>query len=115
MKPLISTFAVALIICASTAAVAQPPAPPMSSDPTALNAKSQAEIRRIVDGRAFRIAARSRNIARMNNLLKGTGVVVANPVALFYCRPPHQAIFKNGAWYCEGGGTSVKVHPFMYN
>ena len=110
MKPLVSTFALALFICASTAAVARPAAPSKSSNPTALDAKSQAEARRIVEGREFQTAARSRDIARMNNLLKGTGVVAANPVALFFCRPPEIANYKNGAWHCG----ARKVEPFMY-
>jgi hypothetical protein len=46
----------------------------------------------------------------MNDLLKGTGVVVANPVALFYCKPPSVAVYRNGAWYCG----ARKVEPFMY-
>ena len=110
MKPLISTFALALIICASTAAVAQPPAPAKSSNPTTRDATSQAKARRIVEGREFQTAVRSKDIARMNDLLKGTGVVVATPVALFYCRPPDAAFYRNGAWYC----ASNRVQPFMY-
>jgi hypothetical protein len=105
MKPLVSTFAFALIVCASTPAVAQTPAPSKSSV-----AKSQAEARRIVEGQEFQTAVRSKDIARMNDLLKGTGVVVANPVALFYCKPPSVAVYRNGAWYCG----AKKVEPFMY-
>ncbi|HEX9964365.1 MAG TPA: hypothetical protein VGB04_05210 [Allosphingosinicella sp.] len=114
MKPLVSTFAIALFVCASTAAAAQPAARPKSSAPTALDATSQAKVRRIVEGREFQIAARSRNIAQMNDLLKSTGAVAANPVAIFFCRLPAVPVYRNGQWYCEGGGISLKVEPYMY-
>lgn len=114
MKLFVSAFTIALIIGASTAAVARPAPPRVSSDPTVLDAKSEAKARRIVEGREFQNAARSKDIARMNELLRGTGAVAANPVALFFCRPPASPVFVNGAWYCTGGGVSIKVHPFMY-
>jgi hypothetical protein len=101
-----STFAIALFVCASTAAAA----PAKSSNPKAQAAKAQAEARRIVAGQEFRAAARSRDIARMNALLKGTGVVASEPVALFYCLPPEFANYTNGQWYCGGR----VVEPFMY-
>lgn len=104
MKPLVSTFATALIVCASTAAVARPAAPP----------KSQAAAQRIVASPEFQSAVRSKDIARMNELLKGTGAVADNPVALFFCRPPAVPKYANGQWYCVDKGGWVKVHPFMY-
>jgi hypothetical protein len=109
MKPPVSTFAIALIICTFTAAVAQP-----RSDPMTVDARSQAEARRIVASREFQRAARSKDIPRMNRLLRGTGAVATNPVALFFCRLPAIPVYRNGQWYCEGGGISLEVEPFMY-
>jgi hypothetical protein len=71
-------------------------------------------VQRITQGSEFKRAAQSKNLTKINQLLKGTGAIAVIPVAIFFCKPPFTPVITNAGGYCVSGSTKIEVTPYMY-